>query len=289
MGRKKLQKGGDLLNTLSRTVTTLNTALENNDEKKFTDTFNRRGDNFIQYFIELESTLHKANTGDVSISSLATEWKKLEAELVQATSTGNTRNKPLVWKEFIVTIPADLANKINDFRSNLDKLLKEVCKLKFKDCDIECLSSGSDALTSDIDVTVKGNCIVENFIHLKLLHDILTKIFEQSALLKDKGTIVLSKIFVLFDINFYLSNFGIQYSDSLDGNNLDSYIVSNDMSKQIKYAIEGYNGVKKDYANLVYELALLRQNIQKGDQEKANKFVDIISQIAAQEDECYIT
>lgn len=267
-------------------VTTLNTALENDDKSTFIDTFNRQGDTFIQYFVELEKTLNKANTGDISISFLADEWEKLEAELKEHTTSGN---KPLVWKQFIVSIDENLANKINVFRSNLDKLLKDVCKLNFGNCTIECLSSGSDALTSDIDVTVKGNCIVENFIHLKLLHDILIKIFEKSDLLKDKGSVLLSKVYVLFDINFYLSNFGIKYSDTLDSNNLDSYIISHDMSKQIKYAIEGYKGVKKDYANLVYELAILRQNIQKGDQKKANEFVDIISQIAAQEDECYIT
>ena len=195
----------------------------------------------------------------------------------------------MVWKTFITTIDKGLATQITDFRSDLDKLLKRACRLKSGRCYIECLSSGSNSLTSDIDITVKGDCLVENYIQLNILHDILRKVFEQSELFKLNDEIDVSKIFIFFDINFYLSNFGIKQNNKTDEAELASYIVTTESETQMSYAINGIPKTKQ-YALLVYDLAILKNDIDNSlTQEKANRFVDLMSQIAAQEDECYIT
>jgi hypothetical protein len=250
---------------------------------------------YDKYYNTIFETLEKAqkpsyntntNTRTPSIDELKIKWSKIENELLE-----NRSIEKWVWKKFILTVGEDLAKKINNFRKELDLLLKKVCNFAIETCKIECISSGSDALTSDIDVTIKGNCIVENYIHLQVLHDVLRLIFKESEILKGTNEKVdIAKIFIFFDINFYLSNFGIKFDNSRDNGNLGSYILSAEHEKQITYAIEGVKVKTDDYDKLVYRLALLKQKIgDKPTQEQANEFVDIISQIAGQEDECYVT
>lgn len=281
MARTKVVKGGNLVQLIEK-------ALTNSNEQQFLYQYSLLHNAATNNALQKANKPNPENKRTFTINDLASRWLGIEKEFLKIDNI-----KALVWKKFITEI-GELGNNIDAFRTDMDKLLKEVCALQVGTCEVLCLSSGSDAITSDIDVTVKGNCIVENFIHLKVLHDILSKVFAKSNLFANSQGVDLSKIFIFFDVNFYLSNFGIKYNDKYDSKFMSSYILSNDMSKQITYAIDGntsFGGPSENYEQLVYQLGILRNKIGQSPpkEEDANKFVDIISKIAAQEDECYIT
>lgn len=160
-----------------------------------------------------------------AIDELKQEWTQLASSLSQFKDKG--------WKEFIEHV--DENRSLTDFRKKLDTLLKRVCSLQLKNpCVSECKSSGSTELTSDIDITLQGNCLATNLFHLEALRKLITVIFSQGDFFKnDRGVFEINRVFHLFDINFYISNFAINKLPNYNKNKLSSYWLSTSI-KQIK-------------------------------------------------------
>ena len=233
---------------------------------------------------------------------LKTQWKTIESKfLKEVNQVSSNSNAKWIWKEFITHISQQLANDIVKFRNDLDESLKKVCKVDSAPCAVECLSSGSTSITSDIDVTVKGDCIYENLVQLLKLHQLLKDVFSSSKIFVVNKQVVLSKVFIFFDINFYLSNFALLKDTKHDPHNLSSYFLSTDYDVQLSYAKSFQHEQFADeqsrlatYNALVNELNTLHNDLQGKKykfaiQDFTNSLVDIISQIAFLEDECYVT
>jgi hypothetical protein len=91
-------------------------------------------------------------------------WKKLITKLETspdqiAVRIKNSRGQVSEWRNI------DIAHELVGLRQQLDVFIKEwACKEIHsnrngeRNCDTSCISSGNEERTSDIDITVKGNC-----------------------------------------------------------------------------------------------------------------------------------
>ena len=229
---------------------------------------------------------------------LKNEWNSVETQLLNEWKTDTS----LKWKNFITKINPENAEKISNFRKKLDEFLKSFCDNNEKPylvknnsilCNTSCISSGNDVITSDIDVTIKGDCIYENLIVLLAIYKILKEIFSNSDFFKDDDNkkFDISKILIFFDMNFYLSNFAILKKPNADENCLGSYYLSDDFESQLSYVLGNKNiSESENYIDKIQTLYNINQTLQiSNDQYQVNKYIDVISQIAQLEDECYVT
>lgn len=155
-----------------------------------------------------------------NVGRLTSQWQQIEGNLTEYRDKG--------WKQFIEKVEHN--DEIHKFRETLDIFLKEICSIQLAHdtyCASSCLSSGSMELTSDIDITVKGNCLAKNFFHLEALRKTISLIFSKSYFFTDdNGIFDINSVFRFFDINFYISNFAIKKKPIVPEDRLSSYWVS---------------------------------------------------------------
>jgi hypothetical protein len=210
-------------------------------------------------------------------------WKELMQELIrleneQCSDVFNCR---------------DFANEIQNFRNTFMQFItKEACDKAFESCKTSCLSSGSEDLTSDIDVTVKGDCIKTNLLVLIAIRRFISE--QYLNFYPFYGNMFMISKF--FDVNFYLSDFALLKTTDANNNILESYYLTDDHKSQLMKINENEINKKKvlthfnDYIVVVEEanktLTELKENPS---QINENKLIDLISQLALYEDECYVT
>lgn len=181
----------------------------------------KRGDPSVdimrKVIIRSEQKLHR----------LREDWHEIEWNLSEFKQQG--------WKSFIEQVERinNTSNNrvsLTEFRKALDIFLKEICSTQLehnKKCSSKCISSGSTDITSDIDVTITGNCLETNFFHLEALRNIFSSIFSSGRFFRDEyDNFQINRVFYFFDINFYISNFAIKKRPLLPDNRLSSYWVS---------------------------------------------------------------
>jgi hypothetical protein len=187
----------------------------------------------------------------------------------------------------------DFANEIQNFRNTFMYFItKKACNQVFQSCKTSCLSSGSEDLTSDIDVTVKGHCIKSNLLVLISIRRFISEKYLNFHPFNGN----LSMISKFFDVNFYLSDFALLKTQDASDDILDSYYLTDDNKSQLIKINENEVNKKKvlthfdEYMVVVEEanktLAELKENHS---QTNENKLIDLISQLALYEDECYVT
>lgn len=225
-------------------------------------------------------------------------WKKLITKLEIspndiAVVVENSRGS-FKWRNI------DIAHELVGLRQQLDVFIKEwACKEIHsthngeRNCDTSCISSGNEERTSDIDITVKGNCWDYNLYRLIAMRKYLQiHLFGKDTVWRGN----LKKIFLFFDINFYLSNFAVLYPHNNNSNQLNSYILTNDLILQVKHIEDNTHNTKnttdnsKEYFNAVQDAHCTLQNLfHDNKQYLANTFIDQVSKIALFKDECYVT
>jgi hypothetical protein len=244
---------------------------------------------------KIQYTDDNNNTITVHPNSLRTDWKTIET---------NHHFKGLdaknVWKQLIVQLEDDPQKKLLEFRKKLRVFLQNYAcvqtdtDVQFQKCDNNiCIISGKEAPTSDIDVTVKGDCWDLNLYRLMAIRELLKEIFDSDTIFKRN----LELVFKFFDLNLYLSNFAILKKDT-NNPKLADYIISHDFEKQfnfIKNEQRNTFNTGDDYIENYYKIVedtnklLCKYENSGHNQEKENEIINYISEIAKYEDECYVT
>ncbi len=213
------------------------------------------------------------------------------------------------WKDVVATLNKnknakcfgdlsceDMANKIHNFRGTFMGFITEkACVSNDGKCKTSCLSSGSADLTSDVDVTVKGNCMLTNLSLLTAVRKYLTEYFNFKPFYGD-----IAKISRFFDVNFYLSDFAIlkdSNTTDVQKTQLESYYLTNDNKSQIQKILDNTKPHSKvvnnfeEYIGAVETANCALEQLQKdkNNQQLQNNFVNEISNIALFEDECYVS
>lgn len=244
---------------------------------------------------KIQYTDDNNNIITVKPNSLQTDWKTIEkSHRFQGLDAKN------VWKKLIVELENDPQKELLEFRKKLRVFLQNFAcvqtdtDVQFLKCDNNiCIISGKEAPTSDIDVTVKGDCWDLNLYRLMAIRELLKEIFDDDTIFKRN----LELVFKFFDLNLYLSNFAILKKDTTNPN-LADYIISHDFAEQfsfIKNEQRNTFNTSDNYINSYYKIVedtnKLLCDYEKSDhnQEKENIIINHISQIAQYEDECYVT
>ena len=183
----------------------------------------------------------------VQIRNLAEEWKNVKEQL--ESSFPERWDETIVWKNlFRDDRLKQLMMPLYAFRRNLVSVLMQVCKQPrnaVKPClgaaetkvDIECQDFGSTNIDSDIDVTIKSNCLVTNVITLRVILEIIESVFESDSFFGNasynNASLPLENVLQLLDVNFYLSEMALLKNrsvplTSVDERDLKKYILSTD-------------------------------------------------------------
>lgn len=219
----------------------------------------------------------------------------------------------------------DFLNKLCYSSINSPEFIKSKCytDTAFDKIISTCKSFGSTNVTSDIDITISGQCIAVNLTKLKLIRKYLKDIFDGSKMYSDNsvsdmskyylfnnsdGSFDIKKVHLFFDINYYISNFAIKKNKNevIDPNQnktdlLSSFYISNSL-KQIDYALLEYKKLKykMDYSltecssELEYDTLALNTDkiissatVAGSSPDNINNLINNISEISTFEDECY--
>lgn len=246
---------------------------------------------------------HIQSLSDQDLSQIGEQGRFKEYFISNAKKVENMN-----WKELVAKLTKmdgecfdgfsckDIANEIQSFRGTFMKFItKTACVSNDGSCETSCLSSGSDDLSSDVDVTVKGNCMMTNLYLLTAIRRYLTEYFYFTPFNRN-----IAKISKFFDVNFYLSDFAIlKNSNTSDEQKtkLESYYLTNDQQSQIEKilknttshpkVVDNFNDYVKVVENANRHLEILQKN--QDNQQLQNNFVNEISNIALYEDECYVS
>lgn len=266
-------------------------------------------------------------------AELSNEFENTMKEIIQ--TIGSIKDID-TWKSLVSHLKAigreNLAQSLRQIREKFVNNIKNNCQnVKIKNellCKYRtvsnpdvttCGSFGSDQLTSDIDVTIEGDCFFQNLVTLKLIHKALTEVFQKYDYFKENNVFSLPKVFKFFDVNFYLSNFAIvnvdvqqDLEDNKSWKDLEKrkqalstlplskfYFTQN--PKQFYYAVtDAQNNVtNSNYDNLVKGVSTDMANLYNKrvhenysiptKQIEHSTIIDRITEIASYEDECYLT
>jgi hypothetical protein len=252
------------------------------------------------------------------IATLKDEWITLRKSMKSMKSMPSL---PRYWKGLITSIDDTLARELYNYRARFNQLLQNTCAFTdepVNKCSVKCASYGSTEVTSDIDVTITGQCIQSNVIRLEVIRYIIEELFEDDPFFGPSFDI--RNVFLFFDMNFYLSNFAMKKSQSAPDNMLSSYFLT--MSKEQLHFIDSLGSSRNassktgsntqsyynytDIAILVddhlrkYE-ELMASNTDKTSNSNSNSnsnishtvladnIINSISRIATYEDECYVS
>jgi hypothetical protein len=261
-----------------------------------------------------------AKTGNTACSlSLAADIQKSLQDVIQSvleyhrsqirtlreawTQLLENSNLQLVgWKKFIRTLPnkygfyefrKQLAMFLNSLCEPIGIITKPLCKRKnsLKVSITNCQSFGSKEDTSDIDVTISGDCMYANLIVLKTIQAILRDLFQSSVIFHDSEGFQLKRVFQLFDVNFYLSNFAILRDIDAPRDLLSSYYISTDGPAQYRHAFSDDTESECDYDQTIIDIESILSRLDLDDPrpEDSNKLIDLISKLTKSEDEGYRT
>ena len=235
--------------------------------------------------IPLQKYVRKGGT--IHHQELIDEWKSLKEEIPKI--------EGISWKDIIKELTHsndDLKTRLVKFRIDLNKHLLSICN----DTSVRCNSYGNTSVESDIDVTISGINILTNSTKLKLVIGELRRIIQGLSL---------CSIHKFFDINYYLSDFGLKKDNNNDSlcyiSDLDSYYLSNEYIKQFRYALSPAPAASHaathaadqecNDSTVKYDAAIakLQKELNIKDDANSNAIVDYIYQISTYEHECYHT
>ena len=243
-----------------------------------------------KYAIHKELKHYKRHISELFVA-FAEQWegKSWKDVIHQLSITGNEVCKvafkgKLTCNEIII--------EIQRFRNKLVSFLQsEACKVSEADCDALCLSSGNNEITSDVDITIKGDCLDTNLYRLMAIRRFVSDYLNFAPFNGDIATI--SKF---FDINFYLTDFAILLDENSIGTKLESYYLTTDQPTQLMFiqkSIDFQKDVVHDfgeYAKVVHEAKCVFDDVRnKGTDSDINRFINKLSNVALFQDECYVS
>lgn len=241
------------------------------------------------------------------LANFATQWNALKGAITDDST----------WKVFIQKMDEQSAKNLFDFRKKLFGFIQQQCGYFFLSTSevcgkvkstTSCGSFGSSDLTSDIDITIQGECFFNNLVLMKVIHIALTNFFQGDEMFFEKGQFNLSKVFKFFDVNFYLSNFEVMdpyynktdYYGNIHKPKVENkkyplhYFLLSKSNVQKQYAFQDAKndiiGKQHEYANLIKDVNDKLKLIDEGKQTvEPHTIIDNITMIASYEDECYLT
>lgn len=243
------------------------------------------------------------------IQELQQSWNSLSSSVGKST-TGSGGKK---WKAFIRELPnkygfyefrKELAAFLTSLCEPIGIVTKPLCKRKnsLRVGITSCQSFGSKEDTSDIDVTISGDCMYANLIVLKSIQAILRELFHHDTVFHDEHGFSLKRVFELFDVNFYLSNFAILRDIDLPKDLLSSYYITTDGPSQYRHAFSEDEETSCNYDQTILDIeaVLTRLDLtaatdssdashESDSVQLTNRLVDLLSTLTKAEDEGYRT
>ena len=216
----------------------------------------------------------------------------------------------------LVNVPIDAVPYVDEclkskplykFRQELSQYITQ----KLCTYPVTCKSYGSTKSSSDIDVTIDGHIlhIRQGLLAYVAINKFIKEVFEHDTIFhNEQGVFDVKKVYHFFDINFYLSNFGIKKSEELPDDLLSSYYLSKvydratsnekNIKSQFYYSFIDILRKNKEindtdikeeeedvYLNKVNKINILLSNSY----DDADKIVENLSIVSTFEDECYHT
>jgi hypothetical protein len=245
-------------------------------------------------------TSPSASLSEKAREMLVRKWHKLRSSFSQINVNDAS------WKYLMIESSLDqtVKEKLYNFREDLSTFLMTICidvsiikhKINSK-TKTECKSYGSKKITSDIDVSVSGKDIISNksAFHnvIQTLKDMFVKEANGNA---NANFNAICNVCHFFDMNFYLSDFGVlRDQDDSSMNQLSSYYLSSAYGQrtphnQFNYAFEyAEHPCSDNDKNHKYQHYLVDLSEKLKSDADPNLIIDLISKISLYEDECYNT
>jgi hypothetical protein len=187
--------------------------------------------------------------------SLKVDLSTLQLNFGMISSTSNLQIQEFSKNNFIVKI--FIKNNKADHNNEKNVLIS------FNSCNPDNKVEGSFCFDKSIN---------ENKLLLQLDSSLYIQIFDTSKIMETlcNSQIEKNKIFIEYD-NFFL-NAANNFNSMINYRNKNSFLISNCLTKLIKYKIDYYSIMTNDKINLINEYEDLYTNINKDNSLKINKF-----------------